>query len=76
MGLYRVVLRGMKCSLGGGIAYGISYVVAEDTDAAYKKVKSFLDENKIGFYSDRVLERVELLAEECKYPGTGTMLFL
>ena len=31
-----------------GVAYGSSYVIAETSDEAYKKVRKFLDENDLG----------------------------
>ena len=40
--LYRVTLRGMTYN-STGVAYGVSYVVAQDSESAYKKVKEFLD---------------------------------
>jgi len=60
--LYRVTLRGMTLN-SNGVAYGVSYVVAENTDAAYKKVRTFLDANDIGFTKDRELDNVLLLNE-------------
>jgi len=40
--LYRVTLRGMTYSATGHTAYGISYVVADNSDEAYQKVRNFL----------------------------------
>ncbi len=73
--LYKVTLRGMTSSTSG-TAYGISYVVAEDPEKAYQKVRSFLDAGNIGFKKDREMHTVELLAETYKYTDTRTMLFL
>ena len=58
-----------------GISYGKSYVVAEDVEQAYQKVKSFLETNKIGTPSDRVLYRIELLASTDIYSGIKNILF-
>jgi hypothetical protein len=73
--LYRVTLRGMTSSVTG-VSYGISYVVAKNTEEAYQKLKKFVDENDLGYSSQRELDKVELLAEDYQYTGTGTMLFL
>lgn len=59
-----------------GTVYGVNYVVAKDAEEAYQKVKKFLDNKDIGFTKDRVLESIELLAEETNYTGTGYMLYL
>jgi hypothetical protein len=75
MKLYMVNLRGMRSS-AIGTAYGVSYVVAEDTVQAYSKVKKFLDKENIGFKSDRGLESIELLADEYQYAEVNKMLFL
>ena len=45
--LYRITLRGMTYN-STGVAYGSSYVIAETSDEAYKKVRKFLDENDLG----------------------------
>ena len=73
--LYRVTLRGMTSSVTG-VSYGISYVVAKNTEEAYQKLKKFVDENDLGYSSQRELDKVELLAEDYQYTDTGTMLFL
>jgi len=75
MKLYRVELTGMTYSVIGKV-YGISYVVAENSDQAYIKVKEFLDVNNIGFTSDRELKLVELIADEVKYSVVGHLLLL
>lgn len=73
--LYKVILKGMThCS--SGVKYGISYVVASDLDEAYRKVKTYLDENDIGFSKDRVLDKIELMVETHRYTGTNHMLFI
>jgi len=73
--LYKVTLRGMTyCS--NGVAYGISYVIAENSDEAYQKVKKFLDENDLGFTKDRELDKVELIADNYRYTNVGRLLHL
>jgi hypothetical protein len=72
--LYRVTLTGMKSSISGP-AYGCSYVIADSMDFAYEIVRDFLDKNNLGFHSDRVLEKIELIAEAKRYPECGTILF-
>lgn len=73
--LYRVTLRGMTYN-STGVAYGSSYVIAENSDEAYKKVRKFLDENELGFYKDRELDKVELIADSYRYTDTGCLLHL
>ena len=75
MKLYKVTLRGMKYSATGNV-YGISYVVAENSEIAYLKVKDFLNTNNYGFSSDREMESIELLAEDNQYSSVNTMLYL
>ena len=66
----------MQSNIGGNIAYGKSYVLADDSDSAYKKVKNFVDKEDLGFAKDRELESVELLAYESRYNYIGTMIFI
>ena len=73
--LYLVTLRGMTGS-ATGIAEGISYVVATNSDEAYNKVRNRLDEKDYGFKKDRELYKVELLATDYDYNDTGTLLYL
>ena len=75
MKLYLVVLRGFGgwCS---GIDYKSSYVVAEDMDTAYKKVKEFLDKKDYGYSGDREVLEVKLIADTSEYNNTKTRLFL
>ncbi len=68
--LYRVTLRGMQNS------YGVSYVVAHDPGEAYKMVRKALADDSLGRDADRVLDKVELLAEAYKYTDCGTILYL
>jgi hypothetical protein len=69
--LYRVTLKGMRSD-----TYGISYVVAENSDEAYQKVRTFIDTNDLGFKKDRELDRVELIADTYRYTDVGSILFL
>ena len=73
--LYRVTLRGMTYS-STGVAYGSSYVIAENSDEAYKKVRKFLDENNLGFTKYRELDKVELIADSYRYTDVGCLLHL
>lgn len=75
MKLYRVTLRGMIYN-STCVAYGLSYVISENSDEAYKKVRKFLDENDLGFSKDRELDKVELIADSYLYTDTGCMLHL
>ena len=73
--LYRVRCRGMTTSVGGNLAHGIAFVVAEDAGKAYQMVRRDLDERDIGFDIERELESVMLMAEDAEYPDCGTMLY-
>lgn len=73
--LYRVTLKGMTYS-STGVVEGISYVVATNTDEAYKKVKKRLDEINCGFSDERELDKIELLAGTYEYTTTKTLLYL
>lgn len=73
--LYKVTLKGMNYS-STGVIYGSSYVVAEDPNEAYKKVRKFLDENGIGFSKDRELDKIELIADTYRYTDVGCLLHL
>lgn len=76
MKLFKVTLKGMTFQVNSGTAWGIAYVVAENTDVAYNKVKEYLDKKDIGFSGDRVLDKIELIAEDVDYPGSGIKLYL
>lgn len=73
--LFRVTLKGMTYN-STGIAYGISYVIAENTDEAYNKVRKFLDEKDLGFSKDRELDKIELIADSYQYTKVGRLLYL
>ena len=73
--LYRVTCKGMASSIAGSVAHGLAYVIAEDAADAYRRVRSRLDKQDLGFAKDRVLDRVELLAEEGEYPECGVVLY-
>lgn len=75
MKLYKVTLRGMTHN-STGIAYGISYVVARDSNEAYLKVKDFLDKKGIGFSRERELDKIELLASDYSNSNTSHLLFI
>lgn len=75
MKLYRVTLRGV---FGSNITmnYTVSYVIAEDSNLAYLKVKNYFDEKDYGFSKERELDKVELIADSKEYNDCLTMLFL
>ncbi len=68
--LYRVTLRGMI------LTFGVSYVVANNAEDAYQKVRKFVDEKDLGYSYQREMDKIELIAEDNQYTGTRTMLFL
>lgn len=76
MNLYLVTCRGMTGSIAGGTADGVAYVVANDPNEAYEKLRRYLVDKDLGFGSDRQLRKVELLAEEGLYPTCSLRLFL
>lgn len=75
MNLYRVTLKGMT-SAALGTAYGAPYVLAKDPTEALEKVQDYLNKRKLGFSSDRVLDKIELLAESGEYPSCNIQIHL
>jgi hypothetical protein len=75
LNLYKVTLRGMTIS-STNMIHGISYVVASDPTEAYNKVRKHLDEQDLGFSSDRELDKIELLASSKDYNDTKIKLFI
>ena len=73
--LYKVTLRGMTHN-STGVAHGINYVIAQNPDEAYRKVRDYLDKEDIGFSYDRELNTIELLAEDYSCTDTRIRLFL
>lgn len=77
MKLYTVKCTGMsKSASGARTAHGFAYVVAENSDEAYMKVREYLDKKGIGFRHERELSSVELFADTCEYPDCGVRLYL
>lgn len=76
MKLWLVKTRGLQVSLVGNVTHGLAYVVAEDSDAAYKKLRTYLDEKNIGHTRERELESVRLIADSKEYPPCGARLYL
>ncbi len=75
MNLYKVTLRGMTSS-SITMIHGINYVVAKDPTEAYTKVRKYLDENDLGFSSEREMDKIELIASIKDYNDTKIKLFL
>lgn len=73
--LYKVTLMGMKYAVTGCV-WGISYAVASNPEEAYQKVLKFLKEHDIGFEKDRVLYKIELVADTSAGVESATMLYL
>ena len=77
MNLYRVKCKGMTSKgFASRTPYGIAYVVALDPTAAYEKLKKRLDDEEMGFESERELDTVSLIASEGIYPNAGMQLIL
>ena len=74
--LYKVTCKGMQACIAGNSAHGVSFVVADNPDDAYRVVRASLDKRDIGFTRDRTLEKVELLAEQADYPDCGFALYV
>jgi hypothetical protein len=53
-----------------GISLGPYYVIAKDPTTAYKLVRSNLDKRNYGYYKDREMKNIELLAEANEYNST------
>jgi len=75
MNLHRVTLKGMTSS-SLSTAYGNPYVLAEDPTEALKKVQDYVNKHNLGFSHDRVLDKIELLAESGSYPSCNIQLYL
>ena len=75
MKLYKVTCRGMTSNYIG-VAHGAAYVVANNPEEAYSKLRSHLDKHNLGFRKDRELHTIELVAEDCTCPSCGTPLHL
>lgn len=68
--LYRVEVRG-----GSAMQQTKSYVLATDPAAAYQAVREYLNRKDLGFYEERELKSLELLAESAvDFPDCGTRL--
>ena len=72
MKLYKVVIKGGFQPVGTD--YHQAYVIADNTDEAYNLYLNFLETHDVLFESERVLQSVELLAEESDYPDCGILL--
>ena len=68
MNLYLVTCKGMQTN-STGAPHGINYVLATNPSEAEKKVVQFLEENDLGFKSERQVIRIDLLASAEKYPS-------
>lgn len=74
MKLYLVKCKGMTSTIGGQTPHGLAYVVANDAENAYKILRKKLDEKDLGFYHERELDTIQLIAEEGNYPACGIVL--
>lgn len=74
--LYLVRCKGMQTTSGGQVAYGQAFVVAENPDEAYRKLRSSLDARGLGFVKEREMQSVELVAEAIDYPDCGIIVYL
>jgi hypothetical protein len=62
--------------MGTQTAHGVAYVVAENPDAAYTKLRESLDKRNLGFPKDREMHTVELIAATGDYPACGHSLYV
>lgn len=74
--LYLVKCRGMQSAIGCDVVHGVAYVVAENSEEAYRKLRDSLDKRDLGFAPQREMETVELLAEQKDYPNCRHALYL
>lgn len=74
--LYHVICAGMTTCIAGQTAHGSAYVVAENSEEAYRMVRSSLDKRDLGFSHEREMYRVELMAENTDYPQCGHPLYI
>jgi hypothetical protein len=54
--------------------YRTIYVVAKNLTAAYSTAKQYLKDNDLCFIRERELEKIELVAENTKYPDCENIL--
>ena len=74
--LYKVYCIGMRVGLVSNVAHGVGYVIADNPDQAYKKLRANLDKEDLGFAQERELEKIKLIAENDNYPDCGFKLYL
>ncbi len=74
MKLYLVTLRGLRNPVG--VDLNTSYVIANNPDEAYTKVRIFLDAKGLGYRHERELDSIRLLAEDYDYTDVRVRLFL
>ena len=72
--LYRVDIKAIPSSMG--TSYDYAYVIAGNSDEAYKKYRAFLDEKDLFFSSDRGMESVSLVADAGEYGDCDRLLIL
>lgn len=70
MKLYYVELQGHSKN------WSTAYVLAENSNEAYAKVRGYLDAKDIDFSAHRELKRVTLIAEAKDYPDCGVKLYI
>lgn len=75
MKLFYVECKGMKVNVTG-TPHGIAYVLANDANEAYEKLKARLEDKNLGFYYERVFESVKLVAEEGEFPDCRMQLIV
>ena len=63
MKLYKVTLTGLDFS-SSRCPVSPSYVIADDAQKAYDKVREWLDKADYGFFKERELKSIELIAHE------------
>lgn len=76
MTLYRINLIGLHRSCGQTKDYSVAFVIAEDAQKAYDKVREYLDKQNYGFDGDRELKSIEPMADEEAYHGAAHRLYL
>ena len=72
--LYKVVVDIPPSVMGAN--YNYAYVVAYSMEEAAKIYRKFLDDENIGFFRDRTVMCVDLIAEADRYPECNRLLFV
>lgn len=57
-------------------SHGIAYVIADNPDMAYSILRTYLDNESLGYPKDREMDEIKLIADSSKYPECNRKLFI